>query len=136
MALLLLSVPGIAQRFGMFAEGATEGKRPRIADFIGDKAARYGQDQRSPLLWLAWRVAKGRERLGVHYPSDSAASRKLAAKLWDMCVPADAKARSQLQMPTLHRVLAMASAEWPVLTPPDNNSGAKRTRTASRRAAA
>lgn len=123
MALLLLSVPGIAQRFGLFAEGATQGTAPGSADFIGAAAARYGQDQRSPLLWLAWRVAKGRERLGVHYPSDSAASRTLAAGVWRLCVPAQAGGRGLLQMPTLQKVLAMAQAEWPVMQPADAADG-------------
>jgi hypothetical protein len=33
------------------------------------------------LMWLAERVAKNRERIGVHYESDSAAGAKMAAKL-------------------------------------------------------
>lgn len=113
VALFLLSVPGIAQRFGVFDEPTGIGRPPTRADFEGPKAKRYGEDQKSPLLWLAWRVAKGRERLGVHYPSDSAASRKLAAGLWDRCVLRDDKDPERLSLPTLHKVLAMAGAEWP-----------------------
>lgn len=136
IALFLLRVPGIAQRFGIFDEGSNLGRAPQLQrDFIaGDAKKRYGQDQRSPLLWLAWRVAKGRERLGLHYPSDSAASRMLAAGLAEMCFgdggngkpvsqrPArkppekqlDAQTLPALHIPTLQRVLRLAEAEWPL----------------------
>ena len=36
----------------------------------------------SPLLWLAQRLGKNRERLGVHYPSDTFGSRHLAGAIW------------------------------------------------------
>jgi hypothetical protein len=116
VALFLLSVPGIAQRFGLFDDATGIGRAPKLADFDGTGAKRYGEDQKSPLLWLAWRVAKGRERLGVHYPSDSAASRKLAAGLWDQCVLRGDQDPERLTLPTLHKVLAMARAEWPEAT--------------------
>ncbi len=126
MVLLLLQVEGIAQRFGIFPEqrpvDGASAVQPGIgrpvnldADILANGAPAYGIDQRSPLLWLAWRIAKGRERLGVHYPSDSAASRKLAAGVCQWCMHADAAT----PLPTLHRVLALAAAEWPPLvTPP------------------
>ena len=149
-ALLLLSVPGIAQRFGLFAPPVTEpqasrpahGRSPRFDDFVGPLAARYGMDQKSPLLWLAWRVAKGRERLGVHYPSDSAASRLLAAGLWQRCVPPAFGGSGLLRMPTLEKVLQLASAEWPAWTaagdnaPPPPDAPAAAGKTAGRRKAA
>lgn len=113
-ALFLLSVPGIAARFGIFREGLAIGETPHaVADFIAPNAPRYGQNQRSALLWLAWRVAKGRERLGLHYPSDSAASRQLAAGVWDLCLGAADTGRPLLRMPTLRQVLHRAEAEWP-----------------------
>ena len=37
-----------------------------------------------PLLWLASRLAKNRERAGLHYPSDSLASRWLAGAVWKL----------------------------------------------------
>ena len=120
MALFLLSVPGIAQRFGIFRDGQALGDTPRPGpDFLDPGAIRYGQDQRSPLLWLAWRVARGRERLGVHYPSDSAASRKLAAGVWARCRPGDAGEAPLLQVPSLQRIWALVEAEWPTLQPND-----------------
>lgn len=109
--LFLLSVPGIAQRFGIF-DKETPGlvRPPNLADF---KTA-YGQDQRSPLLWLAWRIAKGRERLGLHYSSDSAAGRVLAALVWDACLGDQEKCA--IKVSTLRSVRARAAAEWPELT--------------------
>jgi hypothetical protein len=113
-ALLLLSVPGIAQRFGIYADQAHHGRQPTLTDFdsTSTTAKAYGKDQRSPLLWLAWRIAKGRERMGVHYKSDSAAGRWLAALVWDSCLH-PSKGVS-INVPTLHNVLRKAQAEWPV----------------------
>jgi len=109
-ALLLLSVKGIAQRFGIYETDnnrtvANVGRAPRIGDMLSEA---YGVDQRSPLLWMAWRIAKGRERLGVHYPSDSAAGRRLAFLVWEQCVFDD-----NIPVPALKTVLARAQAEWP-----------------------
>ncbi|WP_457420647.1 hypothetical protein [Roseateles sp. P5_E7] len=128
-ALLLLSVPGIAQRFGVFdpekrgakaAKGTeldTIGRQPALQDFF-DLA--YGMDQHSPLLWMAWRIARGRERLGVHYASDSAAGRRLAALVWHACTrPAPKKGDVDpipaIRVPSLQTVLTKARAEWPEL---------------------
>jgi hypothetical protein len=110
-ALFLLSVPGIADRFGIFAPDAHAGRAPHIKDFEPKTAKKYGEDQRSPLLWLAWRIAKGRERLGVHYSSDSAAGRRLAALVWDACMAKGSN--SLIDVPALRAVLAKAAAEWP-----------------------
>jgi hypothetical protein len=62
------------------------------------------------LLWLAARLAKNRERLGVHYRSDSSAGRHLAAGMWEALF-ATPKA---IDCPSLHSVLRHAQAEWPV----------------------
>ncbi|HEY9110042.1 MAG TPA: phosphatase PAP2 family protein [Roseateles sp.] len=118
-ALLLLSVEGIADRFGIFDKTTetteTVGRSLVLDDF--DKVV-YGLDQRSPLLWLAWRIAKGRERLGVHYPSDSAAGRYLAAQVWDMCLNPQQDADDTIDVPALQTVLTHARAEWPRLIGP------------------
>jgi hypothetical protein len=113
-ALFLLKVPGIAQRFGVFAKGANKGGPATLAHFRPSAGNAYGDDQRSPLLWLAWRIARGRERLGVHYKSDSAAGRRLAALVWDACLN-DAPAMP-IDVPSLRTVLHKAKAEWPELT--------------------
>jgi hypothetical protein len=110
-ALFLLSVPGISQRFGVFAQGGDVGAAPTLSDFAPANA--YGTDQRSPLLWLAWRIAKGRERLGVHYASDSAAGRRLAALVWDACT--NPASTVKIDVPALKTVQLKARAEWPVL---------------------
>jgi hypothetical protein len=108
-ALFLLSVPKIAERFGIFEQGNYIGRAPSIEDF--EPSMLYGQDQRSPLLWLAWRIAKGRERLGVHYKSDSAAGRRLAALVWDACLNPEHTGHT-IPIPALSAVLSRAQAEW------------------------
>ena len=142
-ALFLLSVPGIAQRFGIFDKDLSVGRAPRASDFLGGKAPRYGSDQKSPLLWMAWRVAKNRERLGLHYPSDSAASRKLAAELWVACLGNGTAAASTINVPTLRSVIEKAKAEWPEAPPTDkvrqqllDACGSKAPAAAGRKAAA
>lgn len=111
-ALFLLSVPGIAARFGIFETGQTVASHPVPDDFLGPGADRYGMDQHSPLLWLAWRIAKGRERLGLHYPSDGAASRRLAAAVWRACLVLPRDNDRAIHVPTLDMVLRKACAEW------------------------
>jgi hypothetical protein len=69
----------------------------------------------SPLLWLGERVAKNRERLGVHYPSDSAGSRHIAAGIWRALL--HDSTTSRIYCPTLCSVLAHATAEWPTKWP-------------------
>jgi membrane-associated phospholipid phosphatase len=66
---------------------------------------------KSPLLWLAARLAKNRERLGVHYPSDSSASRHLAAAIWRALLH-DTNSSSRIDCPTLLAVLDHAKSEW------------------------
>jgi hypothetical protein len=65
----------------------------------------------SPLLWLSQRLAKNRERLGVHYMSDSMGSRHFAAALWRALLHETGSNR--IYCPTLESVIRHASAEWP-----------------------
>ena len=69
----------------------------------------------SPLLWLGERLAKNRERLGVHYASDSAGSRHIAAGIWRALLHDNTTSR--IDCPTLRSVLAHATAEWPTKWP-------------------
>jgi hypothetical protein len=62
---------------------------------------------RAPMLWLGQRIAKNRERLGVHYASDSNASRHFAGAIWRALFY-----DKVIECPTLHSVLQHASAEW------------------------
>ena len=86
-----------------------------------------------PLMWLAERLGRNRERAGLHYPSDSRASRRLAGALWTMLTgkktdnqdpavgpvftndPAapvvDTKTKA-ITLPALNLVLNRAKAEW------------------------
>ncbi len=117
-ALLLLSIPGIAQRFGIYENETNHGRQPALVEFgpsgtnPNTKTKAYGEDQRSPLLWLAWRIAKGRERMGVHYQTDSAAGRWLAALVWNACVSPNGTLT--IDVPSLRNVLHKAEAEWPL----------------------
>ncbi len=109
-ALLLLSIDGIAKRFGVFEVSRNVGSKPAAGDLLANT---YDVDNRSALLWLAWRIAKGRERLGLHYPSDSAAGRWLAILVWQACAEKNkAEAGVVFNVPTLDHVLARARAEW------------------------
>lgn len=136
-AMLLLEIPQVAERLGMFdaplqagGPAGTIGMKPTREDYFQRYA--YGEDMRCPLLWMAWRVARGRERIGVHYPSDSSASRHLAAALWlaltgerdeerQVILPAAEDRRDAgqgsitlpaIRLPSLQAVLAKAKAEW------------------------
>jgi hypothetical protein len=81
---------------------------------------------RGPLLWLGARLGRNRERAGIHYPSDSLASRWLAGAIWKLVVTTKVTATSDatppgappvtdsnlIVCPTLRRVLHLAKAEW------------------------
>ncbi len=105
IALLLLEIEPVAQRFGRFKQGQHLGQAIE-PDF--DTHYPYGIDMYCPLLWLAWRLAKNRERIGVHYRSDSSASRSLAAAIWRATCGKD----RSIDVPSLHMVLGRARAEW------------------------
>jgi membrane-associated phospholipid phosphatase len=89
ISLLLLEIPAICQRYGHFTGNdgspgkATDPDPPLPKDAPAEILRRnplHGRGElRSPLLWLSQRLAKNRERLGVHYASDSMGSRHLAA---------------------------------------------------------
>jgi hypothetical protein len=85
--------------------------KPTFANLQGDEPIA------SPLLTVARRIAVNRERIGVHYPSDSSASRHLAAGLWDAILNRPLQNGSgptpPIDCPTVRTVLAHAAAEWP-----------------------
>jgi membrane-associated phospholipid phosphatase len=106
LALLLLEIPALQERHGIFtAMDGTPGKQPKQGDLNGTG------EIKSPLLWLAQRLAKGRERIGVHYPSDSSGSRHLAAGIW-WALLHDANTKTQITCSSLNTVLDRAKAEW------------------------
>jgi hypothetical protein len=104
----LLEIPEVQGRFGERDEDDNSTKIITWDDF--DRDVRLT----GPLFWLAARLAKNRERLGLHYPSDSAASRHLAAGVWDALLhKKNGKyKRNKIECPTLLEVLDMARAEW------------------------
>ena len=112
ITLLLLEIPGLAARFGvgMDANGSVAGRKPTFAEVQGDNPNVLN----GPLFWLARRVAKTRERMGLHYPSDSAAGRHLAGGIWSIVItqPSGTVSAPAIDVPTLKRILARASAEW------------------------
>ena len=83
LSLLLLEIPAIRQRYGHFT--GHDGSPGQAIDRTEapPRNPLYGSGPvQSPLLWLSQRLAKNRERLGVHYASDSTGSRHLAAAIW------------------------------------------------------
>jgi hypothetical protein len=111
IALLLLEIEGVAERYGigLLPDGSAVGKKPNWASY--KTATDTPADLDGPLFWLAARLAKNRERVGVHYRSDSLASRRLAGGIWS-CIFDQAGAATHIEVPTLKRVLARAQAEW------------------------
>jgi membrane-associated phospholipid phosphatase len=110
IALFLLEIPEVAERYGIF-NGNRRGQAP------GQNVLQGRNQVRSPLLWLAQRLAEGRERIGVHYKSDSMGSRHLAAGIWwallhqgPPAVAGDPDLR--IECATLQMVLRRAKAEW------------------------
>ena len=105
ISLLLLEIPQVAARFGigMKADGTVSGSKPTWTQYQTDDPAVVN----GPLFWLARRLAKTRERMGLHYPSDSSASRHLAGGVWSALFPLQL-----ISVPTLNRIVAKASAEW------------------------
>ncbi len=110
ISLFLLEIPGISQRYGIFAaDDGSPGTRPGKTALAG-----LGEID-SPMLWLAQRVAKNRERIGCHYLSDSTASRHLAAGIWWALLREVAASPDRIICPTLDLILTRARAEWPAL---------------------
>jgi hypothetical protein len=111
IALLLLEIQGVAERYGigLLPDGTAVGAKPT---WVSYKAATANPaDLDGPLFWLAARLAKNRERVGVHYRSDSLASRRLAGGIWSSIFDQPG-AVTHIEVPTLLRVLARARAEW------------------------
>jgi hypothetical protein len=147
IALLLLEIPGIAKTFGekVVAPPLPMPPTPPVPTpppptpppARGQAELAYVMNVdyvfNGPLLWLGDRLAKGRERAGLHYPSDSSASRWLAGALWALLttpVPAGANptdpvptatppgattsvlVSNLIDCPSLQQVLRLAQAEW------------------------
>jgi len=119
ISLLLLEIPTLRQRYGLFtARGSPcDPVNPNPPGGGGgapppNPLAGTGEIK-SPMFWLAARLAKNRERLGVHYASDSAASRHLAAGIWRELLHRGGPP----PCPTLVAVLNHAIAEWPTKLP-------------------
>jgi len=122
IALLLLEIPEVAVVFGEEDTTVTPSVRrqPKIDEVMDTK------EFKGPLLWLARRQAKNRERAGLHYRSDSDASRWLAGAIWALLTKTGAAATPPsifsggttipdsdlIDCPTLKNVLKMAKAEW------------------------
>jgi hypothetical protein len=128
IALLLLEIPEVVHRFG---EPTLPGPpfpvpmpakplvKPSLAKVMSTAYFFTG-----PLLWLGTRLGRNRERAGLHYRSDSAASRWLAGAISALltaasgadATPPDAMApvtdAELIECPALRRVLRMAKAEW------------------------
>jgi hypothetical protein len=149
IALLLLEIQQIRERFveptpgvpPMGGAGAVTPVGPLVQPTI-DLVLSTSYQFPGPLLWLGDRLAKNRERAGVHYPSDSLASRWLAGAVWALLTmgpvrpaagpksPVDPTAivpgatppnatvantvqnRHLIDCPTFRRVLNLARSEW------------------------
>ena len=111
IALLLLEIKVVAERYGvgLLSDGSAVGTKPTWASYKA--ATNNAADLDGPLFWLAARLAKNRERIGVHYRSDSLGSRRLAGGIWN-AIFNDPNAATRIEVPTLNRVLARAQAEW------------------------
>jgi membrane-associated phospholipid phosphatase len=120
IALLLLEIPEVAELFGEWDATATPPKRTQTTLAKVMNTSQFT----GPLLWLAARLAKNRERAGLHYPSDSAASRWIAGTIWALLTKTPTLAQppfvgvvtltanDMIDCPTLKHVLTMAKAEW------------------------
>jgi len=103
VALCLLQVPSIAELYGVVADSESPHgpfRAPTPAEL------REPNPPECPLLWLADRIARNRERIGVHYASDSAAGRHIAIGIWE------ALKKKKIVVPTLDRAIYRAEAEW------------------------
>jgi hypothetical protein len=131
IALLLLEISQVEDVFGELPGAGLARVKPTLAQVMSKAYVVNG-----PLLWLARRLAKNRERAGVHYRSDSSASRWLAGAVWKLmtrvATAAEISANSDLpdatppglgpanqvkpgnliDCPTFRHVLNMARAEW------------------------
>ena len=124
-----MEIPGLYQRLGVLPDEPDTDVRqepgsgnllraPRWLDLHGQRPIP------SPMFSIARRIAVNRERIGVHYPSDSFASRHLAAGLWDAILRKwprhfDGAQRGNpcyegegISVPTLYTIMSHAMSEW------------------------
>jgi membrane-associated phospholipid phosphatase len=102
VALCLLQIPEIAERYGVVESEPNGARRAPNATEL-----RSNTPPESPLLWLADRIGRNRERIGVHYSSDSRAGRHIAIRIWESVFD-----KETIVLPTLQRVVHRAEAEW------------------------
>ena len=121
IALLLLELPDLRARLGVLpaSQQANSGKplrRPVWTDLSGHAPIN------SPLFTLARRIAVNRERIGVHYPSDTFAGRHLAAGIWDAIMGRRGPHENAaywgqgghgIKCSMLSTILRRAKTEWP-----------------------
>jgi membrane-associated phospholipid phosphatase len=130
IALLLLEIPQLEARFGEPTNAGPPPVGPLVKPTLAQVMSAGGVLYvfKGPLLWLGARLGKNRERAGLHYPSDSLASRWLAGATWKLLTarpialelqaakpPAannPVAAGDLIDCPTLRRVLRLAKAEW------------------------
>ena len=103
IALLLLEIPAIAARYGVLDCASMERRENAETGRPGRERAR--SPRRCSGLRSVW--PKNRERIGVHYPSDSMASRHLAQGLWNAMLSLTASEKT-ITCPTLESVLKKA----------------------------
>jgi len=127
--LLLLEIPQVAARYGEptlpeppFPNPMPAPAKPLVKPSLA-KVMSTAYVFTGPLLWLGARLARNRERAGLHYRSDSLAGRWLAGAICALltanagadATPPGAAAVADAQLidcPSLRRVLNMAKAEW------------------------
>src|SRR5262249_30702970 len=122
-ALLLLEIEELAVLCGELDQAGTR-RKPPLAKVMSTDVFD------GALLWLARRMAENRERGGLHYGTDSLASRWMAGAVWKLLLSdalslagakppnavRDITENDLISVPTLRRVLTMAQAEWKALT--------------------
>ena len=129
-ALLLLEIKELEVLYGEYDHVTGQRIKPPLATVLDGQGhvsvpgVMSTDPFKGPLLWLADRMAKNRERAGLHYPSDSLASRWMAGAIWKLLLGtvADATppgvpgvtADDLISVPTLKHCLRMAQAEWTV----------------------
>ena len=111
IALLLLEIPEVRARFGLNVTQGEKYATDTVRRDVYFKALAGREEIKSPLLWLSGRLARNRELLGVHYPSDSSASRHLARNIWKSLF-AEGDPETLIDCPSLMRIVNRAKAEW------------------------
>ena len=118
----MLEIPEITVLYGE-KRGAQGRGKPSIDDVMSEAYVFEG-----PLLWLGDRLGKNRERAGLHYPSDSRASRWFAGAVAALLTTPKAAAADAtppdadndvteddlIDCPSLQHVLRLSKAEWAI----------------------